>query len=220
MFSVYGVRGREFTGSAEELRQVSSVNAAVRARLINPLSHDSPSPDWTAALKNAKEGPVSAAPLTAYAQTGQMHLPRHPLMLVSEMMNRNVFTIPLESTVLEAWQFLANRGAGQAPVVSASGFLVGLVSRADLLRPDRLPVPGESALIWQALLAQPVSEIMWTPIPGVEDGTDIRRVAQVLLDTGLPGLPVVDEEGTVTGFVSRTDILRAVVRDPPLDLWT
>jgi len=44
-------------------------------------------------------------------------------------------------------------------------------------------------------------------------------VARVLLNTGLPGLPVVDDHGQVTGFISRTDILRAVVTDPPLDLW-
>jgi CBS domain containing-hemolysin-like protein len=31
---------------------------------------------------------------------------------------------------------------------------------------------------------------------------------------------VVDEPGVVIAFVSRTDILRAVVADPPLDLWT
>jgi CBS domain-containing protein len=31
---------------------------------------------------------------------------------------------------------------------------------------------------------------------------------------------VVDDGGRVTGFVSRTDILRAVVADPPLDLWS
>jgi CBS domain-containing protein len=36
----------------------------------------------------------------------------------------------------------------------------------------------------------------------------------------LPGLPVVDEQDAVIGFVSRTDILHAVVADPPLDLWT
>jgi CBS-domain-containing membrane protein len=42
----------------------------------------------------------------------------------------------------------------------------------------------------------------------------------VLLDTGLPGLPVVDDAGQVIGFVSRSDVLRAVVADPPLDLWT
>jgi len=30
---------------------------------------------------------------------------------------------------------------------------------------------------------------------------------------------VVDGAGRVEGFVTRTDILKAVVHDPPLDLW-
>ena len=71
-----------------------------------------------------------------------------------------------------------------------------------------------------AAVAQSVVDVMWSPVPSVAMDTDIRRVARVLLDTGLPGLPVVDDGGRVTGFVSRTDILRAVVADPPLDLWT
>ena len=70
------------------------------------------------------------------------------------------------------------------------------------------------------MLAQSVTDVMWTPVPSVSSDADIRRVARVLLDTSLPGLPVVDEQGMVTGFVSRSDILRAVVADPPLDLWT
>ena len=107
----------------------------------------------------------------------------------------------------------------QAPVVDANGQLVGLVTRADLLKPERLPSPESHALVWHALLLQNVKDIMWSPVPGVAPESDLRRVARVLLDTGLPGLPVVDEQGHVTGFVSRSDILRAVVTDPPLDVW-
>jgi len=40
------------------------------------------------------------------------------------------------------------------------------------------------------------------------------------MDTGLPGLPVTDANGSLSGFVNRTDILRAVAADPPLDLWS
>ena len=47
----------------------------------------------------------------------------------------------------------------------------------------------------------------------------MSRLAQVLHDGGLPGLPVVDDAGAVTGFVSRGDIVRAAAQDPPLDLW-
>ena len=31
---------------------------------------------------------------------------------------------------------------------------------------------------------------------------------------------VTDEAGVLSGFISRTDILRAVAADPPLDLWS
>lgn len=44
-------------------------------------------------------------------------------------------------------------------------------------------------------------------------------VRLVMLETGLPGLPVADAQGQVVGFISRSDILLAVVAEPPLELW-
>jgi CBS domain-containing protein len=105
-------------------------------------------------------------------------------------------------------------------VTGAGGGLVGLLTRAELLNLERLPQPEAPALAWRALLMQPVSAVMLSPVPAVGEDTDLRRVARVLLDTHLPGLPVVAEDGQVTGFISRSDILRAVVHDPPLDLWS
>jgi CBS-domain-containing membrane protein len=158
--------------------------------------------------------------MAAYAQTIRPEIHRHPLSRVQDIVTHAVVTIPETATVGDAWSLLAARGMGQVPVVGADNVLVGLLTRADLTRPDRLPGPEMHALVWRALLAQSVVEVMWSPVPSVAMDTDIRRVARVLLDTGLPGLPVVDDGGRVTGFISRTDILRAVVADPPLDLWT
>jgi CBS-domain-containing membrane protein len=135
-------------------------------------------------------------------------------------MNPGAITLNDRATVAQAWALLAQHQLGQAPVLDADGMLVGLLTRAELMRADRLPGPQTHALVWQALLAQSVADVMWTPVPSVSPDTDIRMLARVLLDTGLPGLAVVDEPGVVIAFVSRTDILRAVVADPPLDLWT
>ncbi|MEK9803744.1 MAG: CBS domain-containing protein, partial [Curvibacter sp.] len=85
---------------------------------------------------------------------------------------------------------------------------------------ERLPQPDAPALVWRALLMEPVSAAMLSPVPAVSEDTDLRRVARVLLDTRLPGLPVVSEDGRLTGFISRSDILQALVHDPPLDLWS
>lgn len=226
MFFVYGIGGRIFRGSPEQLRQIGGVNAIARGRAMQPLGRDgrdpeSGSPDAVFALE-PPPAPVDEAhrsALAAYAGTQKVEHPPQPLRRVAELMSRTVVTLPDSATVLEAWHKLAENTVGQAPVVNSAGRLVGLLSRADLMRPERLPSPESHALVWHALLAQRVTELMWTPVPSVNPSADIRRVASVLLDTGLPGLPVVDDEGVVLGFISRSDILRAVVMSPPLDLW-
>jgi CBS domain-containing protein len=222
MFSVYGKAGRVFRGSMEELRQVGPVSRAARSHVVaavgldprdqNPMHY----PDATA---KGGTDTVHRTALAAYEQTRKPGLPRQPLTRVDAVMSSPVTTVLDTSNVERAWQVLSKDHLGQAPVVTATGVLVGLISRADLMAPERMPNPDSHALVWRALLMQPVVDVMWTPVPSVSSDTDIRRVARVLLDTGLPGLPVVDEEGKVTGFVSRSDILRAVVADPPLDLW-
>jgi CBS domain-containing protein len=224
MFSVYGETGRLFKGAMEELRHVQAVRAVSRVREVDsenrfiPPSRSSKRSPEAAAPAPASGGRQS--PLAAYAQAATIAVPRHVLTRVADVMSRGVITVPADTPVLQAWHLLIKQGVGQAPAVDARGMLVGLFTRDELLRPERLPLAGTDALAWQALLAQPVSDIMWSPVPAVDEETDIRRVARVLLDTHLPGLPVVNDGGAVIGFVSRTDILRAVVHDPPLDLWT
>lgn len=230
MFSVYGKAGRLFRGSMEELRKIGPTSAVSRSRRIAGVGREmldaglSVMADAGASAHDQASGGKPAAPhreaMAAYAQTASNQPPRHPLVQVRDIMNSAVLTVPEDATVAQAWDLLAERQLGQAPVVNAAGMLVGLLTRAELMRPDRLPGSGAHALVWQALLRQSVAELMWTPVPSVAPDTDIRRLARVLLDTGLPGLPVVDEQGRVTAFVSRTDILQAVVADPPLDLWS
>jgi CBS domain-containing protein len=49
--------------------------------------------------------------------------------------------------------------------------------------------------------------------------TDIRRIAAAMLAHRIDGVPVTGEQGRLVGYLSRSDILRAVVPDPPLSLW-
>jgi CBS domain-containing protein len=223
MFSVYGKAGRMFRGSMEELRQVGPISRASRSHVVAPVGLDPQ--DQNPARLSELVAPVPRdvahrTALAAYEQTRKPGLPRHPLTRVDAVMSHPVVTISDTFSVEQAWQVLAENRLGQAPVVAQGGVLVGLITRADLMHPERMPGPESHALVWRALLMQSVVDVMWTPVPSVSSDTDIRRVARVLLDSDLPGLPVVDEEGRVTGFVSRSDILRAVVADPPLDLWS
>jgi CBS domain-containing protein len=240
MFSVYGRAGRLFRGSMEELRKIGPTSALSRTQRVAAVGRDAMDGFVSQlgfaglggghrALHGAVAGATPEVPtpdlahreaMAAYAQTASSQPPRHPLKLVRDIMNPGVITLRDSANVAQAWELLAQHQLGQAPVVDQDGKLVGLLTRAELMRADRLPGPHSHALVWQAFMVQSVADLMWTPVPCVAPETDIRRLARVLLDSGLPGLPVVDEADTVMAFVSRTDILRAVVADPPLDLWT
>ena len=223
MFSVYGKAGRVFRGSMEELRQVGPISRASRSQVVAAVGLDPQDQNPARFSEPVLPVPRDVAhrtALAAYEQTRKPGLPRHPLTRVDAVMSYPVVTIADTSSVEQAWQVLAENRLGQAPVVATGGMLVGLITRADLMHPERMPGPDSHALVWRALLMQSVVDVMWTPVPSVSADSDIRREARVLLDSGLPGLPVVDDEGRVTGFVSRSDILRAVVADPPLDLWS
>ncbi len=262
MFSVYGVTGRVYTGSAEQLRYIEQVTALARLRRIEPSEQDLPQnpdkfllpPGTPRPQEDATAAPSPPAPLldaarnavSAYMKTSQPDTPRQPLERVDQLMTQPAVTVSMDMSLEEASKLLARKHLGQVPVVDKDDRLCGLLLRADLFRPHRVSAAIASAETdadapagvppstpaaaaedsevstpadWDVLMTQPVSSLMWTPVPSVSGDTDIRRVARALLDTALPGLPVVDDRGFVIGFVSRSDILRAVAGDPPLDVW-
>lgn len=135
------------------------------------------------------------------------------------MMTPGAVSVPPDMPAHEAWLLLARQRVAQAPVVNTQGRVVGLLLCTDMAPLELLPQP---TAVPQAIARarRAVEEVMVSPVPTVAADTELRRVAPVLLDTGLPGLPVTDERGLLVGFISRTDMLRAVVADPPLDLWS
>jgi CBS domain-containing protein len=221
MFSVYGTSGQLFRGSVEQLRQIGGVSALARTGSILPVVQDGRDAESAGSLPAQGTEFVQSDPrhssLIAYKQAQKSD--RHPLFYVNDLMSRPVICLPDTATVLQAWELLAQKKIGQAPVVNPQLHLVGMLTRADVFSANQSTSPESHAQVWRGLLMQDIKTIMVTPIPSVTQDIEIRRVARVLLDTGLPGLPVIDEQGHVSGFISRSDILRAVVTDPPLDLW-
>ncbi|RYF24521.1 MAG: CBS domain-containing protein [Comamonadaceae bacterium] len=225
MFFVFGPSGQMYRGGPDKLASVAPVRRVQRPQALRTHAADVPSPDVDLATPQPAVQPPAVdlrvqEAVSAYVQTEQgPQQARQPLSRVREVMTQGALTVPPDVRVNDAWHTLAQHRIAQAPVLNAQGLVVGLLLRADMAPLDLLPEPG-SVKDAIALARRPVSEVMVSPVPTVAEDTDLRRVARVLLDTGLPGLPVTDELGRLTGFISRTDILRAVAADPPLDLWS
>lgn len=226
MFFVFGPSGQMYRGGPDKLSQITPVRRVQRPQAVRTGSADvtGADPGAVAAFTSGTVTPSISLraqdAVSAYVQTEQgPQEPRQQLSRVHDVMTRGALTLGPQETVSEAWHKLAEQRIAQAPVVDALGHVIGLLLRADMGPLELLPQPGavQHAI---ALAHRTVSQVMVSPVPTVAADTDLRRVATVLLETGLPGLPVTDDVGTLAGFISRTDILRAVATEPPLDLWS
>lgn len=220
MFIVYGINGQNFRGPLENLARVPGVPSARRARAVETEGEEL-GPEYYFEAGQRLVGETTRVQNSAYARAADAYaklLPqqadRGPVRHAYQVMTREVFSLPANTTVRAAWHGLMERGVHQAPVLNPTMEVIGLVSERDLL--TVIDVEGERLSGW---LERTVADVMSTPVVCADPVTDIRRIARVLLDTGLTALPVIGEAGTLLGVVSRGDILRAAVADPPLSLW-
>lgn len=215
MFSFHGLTGLDFRGSLEQLSQLRGVTAASHGRAIARVGDEHfstflPPHRHEAGQEKANEG---GGAVQAY-QEAQTELDRGPLYHAAQIMSREVVTLDTETPVQTAWQVLRQHAVRQAPVLDPSQALVGLVTERELL--TALNLEGDQI---RDVLPRRVAEVMLSPVLSADPDTDIRRVARAMLEFNLAAMPVVNEAGALLGLVTRGDILRAVVADPPLSLW-
>lgn len=222
MFYVFGIHGPMYQGGPDRLSQIASVRGVQRPSGLRAGSSGIESQE--AQIRNTAPKPALSAhaqgAVSAYLGTEQgPKEQRRQIYVVRDVMTRGAVTIRPNVSVEQAWQVLAREKVAQAPVLDGQDRVVGLLLRADMAPLALLPEPGalREAI---AMAKRPVVDLMLSPVTAVSEDTDLRRVAHVLMETGLPGLPVTDDAGHLSGFISRTDILRAVASDPPLDLWS
>ena len=210
MFSVNGIGGEVFRGSLENLLKVHHVPRSSRTPETGRQADETPS----ALHLSPRDTNRYQAAAAAYTRTLAPQPNRGPLYHAYQVMSRDVVTLPREATIEQAWLALTQRGIGQAPVIDRTDRLVGLLSRERILH-----VLNEEDGRLRDVLPRSVSDVMTTPVVTAAPVTEVRRMVRVMLEYGLPALPILDESSALAGIVSRRDILNVVVTDPPLTLW-
>ncbi len=216
MFAIYGISGPIFQGSLENLEQVPPVlrGGPIMARRVGDQVNSAAPPEegaFAAALSGTREQAVDA-----YQAMLPQNLERGPLYQANQLMQRHIISVSTEDDVARAWHILVENQIHQAPVLDATLHLVGIIGERNLLTALNVNIDDGQV---RKVLTQRVGDVMTTPVVAATPITDIRRIAHVMLDRDVDGLPIVNDGGTLVGFLSRGDILRAVVNDPPLSIW-
>jgi CBS domain-containing protein len=137
-----------------------------------------------------------------------------PKLTVRDVMTSRVYRVSPTSPVAEALELLRRHQLKAVPVVGEKWEVLGVVSDRDILRlllpsigrtpeapsPSRNPTGADP-------LAAPVREIMSRSVMCVSEDQALSDVVSIMVNKDIERVPVV-HEGKLTGFLTRTDVLR------------
>jgi acetoin utilization protein AcuB len=132
-------------------------------------------------------------------------------MLVRDWMSSNVITIEATEPMQQAINLLLENHIGMLPVME-EGKLAGIVTDRDLKRAS----PSDATLmdiqqVMYHLSRLEVGAIMSRYPITVPDDFTIEEAAEVLLNNGISGCPVVDASGEIKGIITKNDLFKALI---------
>lgn len=123
---------------------------------------------------------------------------------ISHFMVREVITFTKSTPINEAIAVMLKRKISGAPVVDASGRVVGMLSEKDCMR----------ALLDDGYYNCPhcdhtAADYMTYEVRSLYPGTDLMTAAKAFINSNYRRFPVIDRQGFLLGQISRSDILKA-----------
>ena len=142
----------------------------------------------------------------------------------ASIMSIDALTFTVEDDLLHAAALLLERRLDGATVVDPGGFVVGVLTLADILYSEKLVETPQPFVLFDALLtwgagrklarefekmtALRVGQAMSSPAITVTPDDPVSTVASLMLDEGLTIVPVLDDDNTLLGVVGRRDVVR------------
>ncbi len=116
-----------------------------------------------------------------------------PRLTAHDIMSREIVTIGADMLVEDAAKLLAYHNISGMPVEDPDGKVVGVVSEADVI----------------GHIGATVSEVMSESIITVTEDTTVEQIATLMETHRIKRVPVM-RDGSLSGIVSRSDIVRAI----------
>jgi CBS domain-containing protein len=142
-------------------------------------------------------------------------------LLVRDVMSRTVITVSPELGFKQIADLLVEVGVSAVPVVGADRVVLGVVSEADLLHKVEFNGADVHAGLFERRRARQAKEkavgetaaqLMTSPAVTVPATATLTAAAQLMERHEVKRLPVLDDDGNLTGIVSRRDLLRRYLR--------
>lgn len=127
---------------------------------------------------------------------------------VQKIMATNPLTVHEKQSVSEVHQLMVDKKIHHVPVVNGTT-LIGLISATDLMRVSYGDVNKQDPRTVDALLdTYSIRDVMQEDILTLKPSDTVRDAAEHLARGDFHSLPVVDEDGSLAGMVTSTDLIK------------
>jgi CBS domain-containing protein len=141
---------------------------------------------------------------------------------VKDVMTRSVVAVRATAGYKDIVAVMRRRHVSAFPVLDSADHVVGVVSEADLLVKEAVPVSASAGAgaPWAAGRRKErakaggvtAAELMSKPAVTVAPDATVAEAARVMYGRRIKRLPVVDDTGRLVGIVSRVDVLSVFAR--------
>ena len=134
-------------------------------------------------------------------------------MFVSRSMTRKVITVDPATNIFEAQELMAKNHIRHLPVVDNYQRLIGIVTDRDIRSalPYGFSKESSNAEEQDNLYALKVKDVMTENPISISPTSTIQDALLMIQDSKVGALPVVDDNGLLSGIISVRDLLRAFI---------
>lgn len=132
--------------------------------------------------------------------------PQRPTLKAAQIMSSPVLTIPLGTSLRQAWELMRAQEVSHLVVVDDEQRALGLLSREDVIRRGTdSPISISQAYHKQMVVASP--------------DTAVTSLAASFVRYAITAVPVINSDDKLEGIVCRTDLIRMLINEEGLDSW-
>ena len=135
-------------------------------------------------------------------------------LTVGQIYTDEVITATTAATVGQAINRLREHGISRLPIVDDHDALTGIITTHDIVdfvvRDENRQEKGDRSGDRDRMLDLPVENLMTDPVLTAELSESVESTVERMFDNDISGLVVTDEDGSVDGIITKTDVLRAL----------
>jgi acetoin utilization protein AcuB len=167
--------------------------------------------DFSHEIKAENKLKTRPTPLDSYDQgQNQNDAPKaKQVFLAQDIMATKVETLQYDMTFAQAREKFQQLRYRHFPVIGENKTIVGILSDRDMLSSANLDYLAQIT----------IDKLMKQPVLSASPDTQIREVCQVMFNHHIGALPITDHQGNLFGMITRSDILRSMIKHAPMELW-